>query len=90
MSANEVQIYKNNIQVKFEDIVYPEEIEVYETKNSGTLKRIEILQPDNEWFSLWETDTLRTIPHPFLFIPEFHVSDQHLHNVLQTNRNDSR
>ena len=42
-------------QVKFEKKVYPEMLEIQETYNGGAVKKIEIIQPDNNWYSFWKT-----------------------------------
>ena len=61
-------------QVQFEEMIYPETIVIYETKNAGAITCIQILQPDGEWFTLWETDTVTKIDQPVIFTPDFQVS----------------
>ena len=44
-------------QVQFARKVFPENIDIYETFNSGSVNKIQVMQPDSKWYTAWETDT---------------------------------
>ena len=62
------------LQVQFEKKVFVEAFEIYETFNSGALKRIEVMQPNNKWYTVWQTATAHLINKMRTFSPKFDVS----------------
>ena len=63
-----------SLQVQFNTEVYPEKIEVYETYHSGAVKRLELMQPNKKWFTIWHTETVQSIKQLRVFSPNFEVS----------------
>ena len=66
--------YLLNTQVKFPHKVFPEEIHVVENYNGGAVKKAQTLLPNGQWYTVWETSTVRKIDRLRTFIPEFDVS----------------
>ena len=63
-------------KVQFKRKVFPAELHIYQTQNAGGMKRIEAKQPDNQWYILWETNSVDRlqINKTLIFIAEFNVS----------------
>ena len=49
------------LQVQFAKKVFPKKIEIYETFNSGAVKKIQMLQPDCKWNTVWKTNSTQHI-----------------------------
>ena len=45
-----------------------------ENYNGGAVKRVQIMIPNGQWYTVWETTTVRKIDRLRTFIPEFDVS----------------
>ena len=60
-------------QVKFEKKLIPEKIEIYESYNSGAVKRMQILQEGNTWYTVWQTDAVQHIKELRTFSPPLQV-----------------
>ena len=61
-------------QIQFDRKVYPDKIEIYETYNSGAVKKLQLMQPDNKWYTVWQTDAVQSIKILRTFSPHFEVS----------------
>lgn len=59
------------IEVEFEDKVYIEKIEIYETLNAGAVKRIKAKHPNGTWVIVWETPQVCLIQNSRIFSPDF-------------------
>ena len=62
------------LQVQYLRKVYPEKVEIYETYNAGAVKRLQFLQPNNKWYTAWETVNVQHIKKLRIFTPNFKVS----------------
>ena len=67
-------IYLSSYKVRFQQKVYPEKIEIHETWHSGAVKRIQVMQPNSEWYTIWETTTVQYLQTLRTFSPHFEVS----------------
>ncbi|ELU07099.1 hypothetical protein CAPTEDRAFT_188992 [Capitella teleta] len=59
------------IQVNFEEALYVEKVELYETLNAGAVIRISALDDRGVWHTLWETDSPTHITSSRIFSPPF-------------------
>ena len=62
------------LQIKFNKKVYTEKIEIYETYHSGAVKRLQLMQPNNKWYTVWQTENVKSIEKLRTFSPDFNVS----------------
>ena len=61
------------LQVKFSTKIFPKKIEIYESYNSGAVKMIEFMRPDNIWHIVWKTDAVQKIEKLRTFTPAIEV-----------------
>ena len=61
-------------QVQFNRKVFPEKVEIYETYNSGAVKRLQFKRPNNKWYTVWQVATVQYIKKLRVFSPNFEVS----------------
>ena len=45
----------------FSKSVFPMKVMIYETFNAGSVKRVDVMDPNDEWHMAWETDTVQDI-----------------------------
>ena len=64
-------------KVRFQQKVYPEKVEIYETWYSGSAKRVQFMHPNGNWYTVWETTTVQYLRALRIFYPEFDVSLSH-------------
>ena len=68
-------------QVEFAKDVFPEKIEIFETFNAGAVQKIQVMQPDNKWYTAWETATVQRMEMKRTFSPNISVCmDRHIYN----------
>ena len=60
-------------QVQFARKVFSEKIDIYETFKSGSVKKIQLMQPDGKWYTAWETDTVQLLKEKRVFSPTLKV-----------------
>ena len=69
-------IYLSSYKVRFQQKVFPEKVEIYETWYSGAVKRIQFMQPNDKWYTVWETTTVQYLKMLRTFSPDFDVRNE--------------
>ena len=67
--------------MKFKQEVIPETIEVFESYNAGAIKRIQVLQDVEKWYTAYETDTVRQVKETRAFAINIQLK---VRNVIKT------
>jgi hypothetical protein len=61
------------VQVEFEEKVYVDKIDIYETLNAGAVVKVSALNGDGQWVPLWQVDRPTLIQSSRIFSPTIEV-----------------
>lgn len=59
------------LEVEFEEKIFIEKVDIYETYHAGSVKRIKAKRPNGGWFVVWETPKVCVIKSSRIFSPPF-------------------
>ncbi|XP_048760253.2 F-box/LRR-repeat protein 4-like [Ostrea edulis] len=65
--ATRTKTDKEFVELKYEQKVYPQEINVYETYHAGGTKKVQGKTDSGTWFTLYETDKIELIKESRIF-----------------------
>ncbi|XP_061181818.1 F-box/LRR-repeat protein 4-like [Saccostrea echinata] len=68
--ATQTKTNKEFIEVAYDQKVYPQEINIYETLNSGGTKKVQAKADSGAWVTLYEAKTIECIKESRIFKPE--------------------
>ncbi|XP_071129105.1 TD and POZ domain-containing protein 1-like [Mytilus edulis] len=59
------------IEIEYEEKIYIDKIDIYETYHAGMVKCIKAKHPNGSWVKVWNTPKVSCITHSRIFSPEF-------------------
>ena len=63
------------LQLAFEEKLYIETINIYETYHAGGLLKIQAKRPDGNWLEIWKTPQLQNMSQSRIFSPKITVNN---------------
>lgn len=60
-------------KIEYEEKIYIDKIDIYETYHAGMVKCIKAKHPNGSWVKVWNTPKVSCITHSRIFSPDFEV-----------------